>query len=178
MATKAIDKSYLLKQLKGYDEKVASKKYVGQEEGKSLIDADNLALIGTTATKVSTLVGDDADKSVRTIANEELAKQLIPEDAKESLDTLQEIAAWIQAHPDDASAMSADITALKGLVGETSVSSQITTAVGDLGNASEDTPYANVKEYVDAKVAEAQSAATTEFEDTDIDFDTEWTVVS
>lgn len=63
--------------------------------------------------KVDTLIGDDAGKSVRTIANEELAAQLIPESASESLDTLQEIAAWIQSHPDDASAMNAAITALK-----------------------------------------------------------------
>lgn len=63
--------------------------------------------------KVDTLVGSDADKSVRTIANEELAAQLIPEAAKESLDTLAEIAAWIQEHPDDAAAMNAAIEALQ-----------------------------------------------------------------
>lgn len=53
----------------------------------------------TIDSKVATLIGEDANKSVRTIANEELTKQLIPEDAKESLDTLQEIANWIQSHP-------------------------------------------------------------------------------
>ncbi len=62
---------------------------------------------------VNTLIDSDKNKSVRTIANEELAAQLIPESAKESLDTLQEIATWIQSHPDDASAMNADLTALK-----------------------------------------------------------------
>lgn len=70
--------------------------------------------------KVNTLVGEDANKSVRTIANEELAKQLIPEGAKESLDTLQEIAQWIQDHPADASAMNTAITNLqKALTGYT-----------------------------------------------------------
>ena len=62
---------------------------------------------------VTTLVGSDANKSVRTIANEELAAQLIPEGANEARDTLQEIAAWIQAHPGDAAAMNAAITALQ-----------------------------------------------------------------
>lgn len=62
---------------------------------------------------VDTLIGADTGKSVRTIANEELAAQLIPEGADESLNTLQEIAAWIQAHPDDAAAMNAAITALQ-----------------------------------------------------------------
>lgn len=62
--------------------------------------------------KVVTLIGSDSGKSVRTIANEELVAQLIPSAPKESLDTLQEIAAWIQSHPDDASAMNARIKKL------------------------------------------------------------------
>lgn len=82
--------------------------------------ADKTALQGSideVSGKVTTLIGEDASKSVREIANEELVSQLIPEDAKESLNTLQEIAAWIQGHPDDASAMNQAITALQKLVG-------------------------------------------------------------
>lgn len=60
--------------------------------------------------KVNTLVGSDANKSARAIAAEEVAAQLIPENAGEALDTLQEIAAWIQAHPEDASAMNSAIS--------------------------------------------------------------------
>ena len=88
-------------------------------EGKTLVSmiADNAAAIEAhkTAvdTKVTTLIGSDTDKSVRDIANEELAAQLIPDGAKESLNTLQEIANWIQNHPDDASAMNAAIAALQ-----------------------------------------------------------------
>lgn len=67
----------------------------------------------TVSTKVDTLIGTDANKSVRTIANEELVKQLIPENADASLDTLQEIAAWIQEHPNDAATMNTDIADLK-----------------------------------------------------------------
>lgn len=83
---------------------------------KAAKDAADAAQAG-----VDTLAGDDTGKSARTIANEELAKQLIPENAKESLDTLAEIAAWIQAHPDDATAMNkaiADLTALVGTLPE------------------------------------------------------------
>lgn len=90
---------------------------------------------------VDVLVGDDAGKSARTIANEELAKQLIPENAKESLDTLAEIAAWIQAHPDDATAMNkaiADLTALVGTLPE---------------DAESATVVAYIKEYADAAIA-------------------------
>jgi hypothetical protein len=93
--------------------------------------------------KVTALVGDDAGKSARTIANEELTKQLIPDNAKDSLDTLQEIAAWIQKHPDDASAMNAAITALQ-------------TKVGDIPEgATSDTIVAYIKELVDAEKTRA-----------------------
>ena len=80
--------------------------------------------------KVTTLIGSDAAKSVRTIANEELAAQLIPASAKESLDTLQEIAAWIQNHPDDAAAMNTAITNLQNLVGTLPQETTATTVVG------------------------------------------------
>lgn len=61
--------------------------------------------------KLATLIGGDADKSVRAIANEELAAQLIAESASTSLDTLKEIADWIQQHPKDAAAMNTAIEA-------------------------------------------------------------------
>lgn len=119
--------------------------------------AANETAVGTTLpnaieavdTKVDTLIGEDANKSVRTIANEELAKQLIAEDAKESLDTLAEIAAWIQAHPSDASAMNAAIEALQNKVdtGDKTVSAYVTDAInalsiGDYAKASELTALA------------------------------------
>ena len=70
-----------------------------------------IANLTATDNKVNTLIGTDTGKSVRTIANEELAAQLIPENAGSALDTLQEIAMWIQDHPGDASAMNASIQA-------------------------------------------------------------------
>ena len=113
-------------------------------------NADNITNLSGRADavdgKVTTLVGEDAGKSARTIANEELAKQLIPEGAKESLDTLQEIAAWIQNHPDDASAMNAAIDALK-------------TKVGDIPDgATSTTVVAYIKELVDAEKVRATGA--------------------
>ena len=77
-------------------------------KGENLVNNTNFtALEG----KVTTLIGEDANKSVRTIANEELAAQLIPSGATEALNTLQEIAAWIQEHPEDAAAMNEAIAA-------------------------------------------------------------------
>lgn len=97
---------------------------------------------------VTTLVGSDANKSVRTIANEELAAQLLPESAKESLDTLEEIASWIQSHPDDASAMNLAIEALETLVGEIPEGTTATTIV------------AYIQEVVASEKSRAESAET------------------
>lgn len=129
-------------------------------------------------TKVTTLIGGDTGKSVRTIANEELASQLIPANAKESLDTLQEISAWIQNHPDDAAAMNQAITALQtkltlgkpaAFVPATGVAVEGTTYYADAnGTALDSQPttgadvsgyyvagpeYATVKAYVEAAIA-------------------------
>ena len=96
--------------------------------------------------KVTTLIGEDASKSVRTIANEELAKQLIAEGADVKLDTLQEIAAWIQQHPKDAAAMNAAIEALK-------------TKVGNIPEgATSDTIVAYIQEVVDVEKSRAEGA--------------------
>lgn len=126
-------------------------------EGKTLagLIADNATAIEDYKTaidnKVTTLIDSDVNKSVRTIANEELAAQLIPEKAKENLDTLQEIAAWIQNHPDDASAMNSAITAL-----------QVKTELGKYTpeGQSEAVEYATVKAYVEAVKKELATNAT------------------
>ena len=97
--------------------------------------------------KVTTLIVSDTSKSVRAIANEELAAQLITANANESLDTLQEIAAWIQSHPGDASAMSAAITAL-----------QTKTELGTYDDNGTPTQYATVKAYVEGYVGAAVAA--------------------
>lgn len=99
-----------------------SNTYAAKKHTHAIADVTDLQ---TELDKVTTLIGDDASKSVRTIANEELAAQLIPENAKESLNTLQEIAQWIQDHPDDVTAIHAAIAALQTKVGDTSVAAQI-----------------------------------------------------
>lgn len=128
----------------------ALKKRVDTAEGDiKTAKADITALQGRADAvegKVAALVGEDAGKSARTIANEELTKQLIPDGAKESLDTLQEIAAWIQKHPDDASAMNAAISALKTKVGDIPEGATSTTIV------------AYIKELVDAEKVRATGA--------------------
>lgn len=121
------------------------KAYVDKKTDGIATDAALETLTGRVTaaeTKVDTLIGDDANKSARTIANEELAKQLIPENAKESLDTLAEIAAWIQAHPGDAAAMNTAITALQ---------TKLTLGTHEVDG--EQVEYATVKAYVEAAIA-------------------------
>lgn len=112
--------------------------------------------------KVTTLIGSDANKSVRTIANEELAAQLVPAAAKESLDSLEEIAAWIQEHPDDAAAMNAAIVALQNQVkgiaaGEGTVKKYVDDAItalkiGDYAKAADLTALAGRVTTLEGKV--------------------------
>lgn len=122
--------------------------------------------VSTLDGKVSTLIGEDAGKSARTIANEELAAQLIGEGAKESLDTLAEIAAWIQDHPDDASAMNEAIVALQNKVdtGDQTVSAYVTAAItalniGDYAKAQALTDLAGRVETAEGEIDALQTTA-------------------
>lgn len=125
---------------------LASKDKVGEDEladslKTKLNDKADQAGLDATDGKVDTLIGSDTGKSARTIANEELAKQLIPENAKESLDTLAELAVWIQAHPDDVTAINTAISNLTALVGILPEDATATTVVG------------YIKEYADGAIA-------------------------
>lgn len=126
----------------------------------------NAAAIETEKGRVDTLVGTDTGKSVRAIANEELAAQLIGENAKESLDTLAEIAAWIQSHPDDASAMNEAITALQAKVdtGDQTVTAYVTAAIealkiGDYAKAADLTALAERVEANETDIASLKETA-------------------
>ena len=112
---------------------------------ESDLDAALTAVLAAKAAKadVDTLIGTDTGKSVRTIANEELAAQLIPEGAQESLDTLTEIAKWIQDHPDDAAAMNTAIAKLNGIVA---------------GIGGKDDDYATVMAAIEGKIAAAMES--------------------
>lgn len=68
-------------------------------------------------TKVTTLVGSDTNKSVRTIANEELAAQLLSGRADADFKTLQDLATWLENHPESVAAINTSIADLKKLIG-------------------------------------------------------------
>ena len=134
--------------------------------------ADALSKANKAAIDVLNGTGD-AGKSVRTIANEELAAQLIPENATEALDTLQEIAAWIQDHPGDAAEMNekintnaSNITAINNTIGTVAADKTVVGLIEE-GDAAQKT-YTDgqigalrteLQGYADGKAASAQTNA-------------------
>lgn len=70
-----------------------------------------------TDNKVNTLIGSDPNKSVRTIANEELAAQLLSGKADADFKTLQQLAAWLEDHPEDVAAINLAIQVIQGQLG-------------------------------------------------------------
>lgn len=82
-------------------------------EVEATLSQQDAAAISGLQAQVTTLVGSDTGKSAATIAVEQISNLLIPQDAQESLDTLQEIGAWIQSHPDDAASINSSIVQLQ-----------------------------------------------------------------
>lgn len=115
-------------------------------------DAELKGSIDAVTAKVTTLIGEDANKSAREIALEELTKQLVPENAKESLNTLQEISAWIQGHPDDVAGINLKIKDLEDLIGKLPEGITATTVVGYI---------AEVKAALETAIATAKTEAIT-----------------
>lgn len=64
----------------------------------------------------TTIIGSDSNKSMREVAAEEVAA--IVAGAPDDLDTLQEIAAWINDHPDSASDLNNRLTVVEGDVAD------------------------------------------------------------
>ena len=145
--------------LQSYDVKI--KKYVGD-----LMTAAN-GNASTVSTLVNTLIGDDSNKSARTIAAEEIAKQLIPENANEALNTLQEIAAWIQEHPEDVAEISRRITALENYVGKPADGENVATGLFKAVTDAQAAAISSSNSYTDSKISNEETRAKGVEEDLD-----------
>lgn len=97
--------------------------------------ADPTNGVDLTALKaqVTTLVGNDADKSAREIATEIVAT--VVDGAPEAFDTLKEISEWIIEHPaiSDITQMQTDVAKLKETVGD--ATSGLVKQTNDLANS-------------------------------------------
>ena len=146
--------------LKGKVGTVATGKTVVQmiEDAKTAATYDDTEIKG----KISTLQGTDINKSARAIAAEEVAK--IVAGADTAYDTLKEVADWISSHTDDAASMNSAIVALQGLVGGTSVDSQIKAAInalkiGDYAKAADLTALAARVTTAEGKITNLETHA-------------------
>ena len=80
--------------------------YAAKDEVSDLVD---MSVVTELQGKVETLVGEDADKSVRDIAVDVLTETLVSKTAIDAYDTLAEMSDWIKSHPEDAAAMNTAI---------------------------------------------------------------------
>lgn len=155
--------------LLGFADAVGGAQLVKTEDGKvSWVKPDTTTVEGlsTAIESLKTTVGDDTKGLVKQVndnkaaiaklngtSSEEgsVAYQIaqVVAGADESYDTLKEIADWISGHATDAATMNSqistnksDITALKGLVGETAVATQISTAIDAALKSGENDKYA------------------------------------
>jgi hypothetical protein len=71
--------------------------------------------VTTLRTMIETVIGTDTGKSMRAVAALVVAE--VVGNASDSFDTLEEIAAWIEAHPNDVAAMVKRITDLEAAMG-------------------------------------------------------------
>lgn len=114
---------------------------------------------GANKTLIDTLIGEDANKSVRTIAGEEVAKVI--DSAPEAFDTLKEIATWIQDDATGAAAMSATIaghsTILAGFGGEGEPADVKTYVNDQIAAATYELPVATLNALGGVKSSEAEN---------------------
>ena len=100
----------------------------------NLVDVASASVLTAMNAVVTTVVGSDSGKSMRTVANEELAAQLLSGKADADFKTLQDLAAWLEDHPESAAAMNeaieANATAIENEVTRaTSAETALNTAV-------------------------------------------------
>ena len=96
-------------------------------------DYATVANLDAATTRITKLEGNDAGKSIRTVATEEIAK--VVANAPESYDTLKEIADWISNDTTGAASMANSIKELEGTVSGFTSTSTIKEATNALENA-------------------------------------------
>ena len=119
MATtnKAIDKDYLLTQLKNFESVILSKKYGTASDLTTVLNA--VAILNSSASTTGSVAYTAAEAVAKIVAN-----------APEDFDTLKEIADWIAEHPEDTTAMNTAIKNLQTLVGTIPEGATATTVTG------------------------------------------------
>lgn len=132
----------------------AAKDYADAEIAK-LDSATVAAQVQANKQAIEVLNGDaNVANSVRNITATELAK-IINDNDDTSINTLEEIAAWIADHPESVAAINKEINDVKALVGTTAVATQITDAINalDVTDAAVDGKYVSAVSETDGKIS-------------------------
>ena len=132
----------------------AAKDYADAEIAK-LDSATVAAQVQANKQAIEVLNGDaNVANSVRNITATELAK-IINDNDNTSINTLEEIAAWIADHPESVAAINKEISDVKALVGTTAVATQITDAINalDVTDAAVDGKYVSAVSETDGKIS-------------------------
>lgn len=138
--------------------------------------AENNPKVAKNAEDIATIMGDYLKAADKTELAEDIAenaaeilridaalKAAIDDEDGTGLDSIKDLATWIETHGEEAAGYAAAITALEGLVGDTTVAAQIAAAIAaeNLGQYATDNDLAAVSAKVDTQgtVTEAINAA-------------------
>lgn len=138
--------------------------------------AENNPKVAKNAENIATIMGDYLKAADKTELAEDIAenaaeilridaalKAAIDDEDGTGLDSIKDLATWIETHGEEAAGYAAAITALEGLVGDTTVAAQIAAAIAaeNLGQYATDNDLAAVSAKVDTQgtVTEAINAA-------------------
>ena len=140
--------------------------YKAENNPKVAKNAENIATImGDYLKKADkdALAGDIATNAAEILRIDAALKAAIDDEDGTGLDSIKDLATWIETHGEEAAGYAAAITALEGLVGDTTVAAQIAAAIAaeNLGQYATDNDLAAVSAKVDTQgtVTEAINAA-------------------
>lgn len=140
--------------------------YKAENDPKVKDNTDDIAAI--VADYLKKADKDELAEDIKANADEILRidaalKAAIDDEDGTGLDSIKDLATWIEAHGEEAAGYAAAITALEGLVGDTTVAAQIAAAIAaeNLGQYATDNDLAAVSAKVDTQgtVTEAINAA-------------------
>ena len=134
-------------------EEYATQTWVSTEIAKAQLEGEDIDLSGyATKDDIANFATKEELANVSASVKTVVEDLLIPENAKESLDTLEEISAWIQSHPDDAASMNAQIVALTASA-HTHDNKDVLDGITAEKIAAWDAVEANAKGYTDDEIA-------------------------
>ena len=102
---------------------------------------------------VVTLIGNDSGKTVRNIANEELAAQLLSGKADADFKTLQDLATWLENHPESVAEINTNIATLSAATGTLHTNIEKVAEDVEALSGAVDTKFANYATSADTETA-------------------------